>query len=90
MASLDPRIRGRVVDANGDGVAGAKVTVVHERGGRMQVVTADALGAFEATGLEPATRYRIRLEGDLRGTWDDGPFAEAGATDVRLVRDAAR
>ena len=90
VASLDPRIRGRVVDANGDGVAGAKVTVVHERGGRMQVVTADALGAFEATGLEPATRYRIRLEGDLRGTWDDGPFAEAGATDVRLVRDAAR
>jgi protocatechuate 3,4-dioxygenase beta subunit len=77
-------VAGRVVDAAGRGVAGARVTVRVE-GGQLKSVETDATGAFTAGGLDDG-RITVRLEESDQGfiptEWVE---VAAGARGVRLV-----
>ena len=54
---------GRVIDAKGNPVAGAKVHIVHVPSGTSVVATTDASGRYQAQGLRVGGPYKIDAEG---------------------------
>ena len=56
-------ISGRVLDASGNPVAGAKVHIVHVPSGTSAVATSDANGRYQAQGLRVGGPYHIDAEG---------------------------
>lgn len=92
VATLEARIRGRVVEKAGAAVAGAQVQLYPVRGGLMQTVQTGTDGSFEATGLDPAALYFVGVVGANGTTARSGDSVRAdgvrpGTNDVRLVRE---
>jgi hypothetical protein len=92
VATLEGRIRGRVVDKAGAGVSGAKVQYHPLPGGLLLTVTTGEGGAFEATGLDPAALYFVGVVGANGTTARSGDSVRAegvrpGTNDLRLVRE---
>src|SRR5215813_11992315 len=56
-------ISGRVVDGQGNPVAGAKVHIVHVPSGTSATATTDANGRYQAQGLRVGGPYHIDAEG---------------------------
>ncbi|WP_347259784.1 TonB-dependent receptor [Rudaea sp.] len=56
-------VAGRIVDAKGAPVAGAKVKIVHVPSGTTSNVTADANGRYQAQGLRVGGPYHIEAQG---------------------------
>jgi len=92
VATLEGRIRGRVVDKAGAAVAGAKVQIYPLPGGLLQSVTTGDDGAFEATGLDPAALYFVGVVGTSGYPARSGGSVRSegvrpGTSDVGLVRE---
>jgi thiol-disulfide isomerase/thioredoxin len=73
------RISGRVVDDQGDPVAGARVrlAVSSAPGGRMVQGTTDRAGGFTLRGLRPGMSYTVIAE------WEDGADVMTGRSTVQ-------
>ncbi len=57
-------ISGRVLDANGQPVAGATVQIVHEPSGTTKVTTTDADGRYSAQGLRVGGPFDVTVSKD--------------------------
>ena len=81
------QLSGFVVDAAGNAVAGAKVTIVHVPTGTTSNVTTSASGQFSATGLRVGGPYRItaRAEGMQEASFEDLYTQLAQRSSVTLV-----
>src|SRR5438270_13761402 len=55
---------GRVLDAQGNPVAGAKVHIVHVPSGTTATATTDASGRYQAQGLRVGGPYHVDAEGN--------------------------
>lgn len=80
--TLDPlgRIAGRVVDEDGEPLAGASLTLTGGSGfsvGAVETATTDEEGAFLFEGLEPG-RFGLVAASPGRGTWNRGLALQAG------------
>ncbi|MFO0984346.1 MAG: carboxypeptidase-like regulatory domain-containing protein [Planctomycetota bacterium] len=93
-------IAGRIVDAAGDPIEGARISPQREGSVTGLIVTADLAGRF-TIGRLPAGRYRIRVDADQRPavlaprhdlaageTWEAGDIVvpDAGSLEVRVRR----
>ena len=67
-------VGGQVLDANGQPVAGAEVTIVHVESGTVSRVTTDANGRYNARGLRVGGPYRITADKDGSGDEEVGVF----------------
>jgi hypothetical protein len=67
-------VGGQVLDANGQPVAGAEVTIVHTESGTVSRVTTDANGRYNARGLRVGGPYRITADKDGSGDEEVGVF----------------
>src|SRR6185369_17309174 len=56
-------VSGRVLDASGNPVAGAKVHIVHVPSGTSATATTDANGRYQAQGLRVGGPYHVDSEG---------------------------
>src|SRR6185503_12185474 len=54
-------ISGRVLDANGQPVAGATVQIVHEPSGTTKITTTDASGRYAAKGLRVGGPFDVTV-----------------------------
>jgi hypothetical protein len=57
-------ISGRVLDAGGQPIAGAKVQIVHEPSGTSKMVTTDAEGRYTAQGLRVGGPFDVTASKD--------------------------
>ena len=72
-------INGRVLDASGQPVAGAVVTIVHRPSGTTKEVTTDADGRYSAQGLRVGGPFDVRAnKGDAKLAEQDDVFLQLG------------
>ena len=57
-------ISGRIVDANGQPVAGATVQIVHAPSGTTKTTTTDASGRYSAQGLRVGGPFDVKVSKD--------------------------
>ena len=82
---------GRVLDAHGQPVAGAIVTIVHEPSGTTKTVTTDADGRYAAQGLRVGGPFAITAsKGGLAGAEQDNVYLQLGQpSSINLTMGAA-
>ncbi|MBV8610840.1 MAG: redoxin family protein [Singulisphaera sp.] len=91
-ANPEGRISGRVVDAQGNSVANARVrlAVGNAPGGKVVRATTDRSGAFTLRGLRPGSSYTVIAEqDDGRGLLTGRAKAQAPETGVRIALQPA-
>ncbi|HEY8010405.1 MAG TPA: carboxypeptidase regulatory-like domain-containing protein [Rudaea sp.] len=72
-------VNGRVLDASGNPVAGATVTIVHRPSGTTKEVTTDADGRYSAQGLRVGGPFDVRAnKGDTRVAEQDDVYLQLG------------
>ncbi|MEO7199077.1 MAG: carboxypeptidase-like regulatory domain-containing protein, partial [Dokdonella sp.] len=69
--NVSSAVNGRVLDATGQPMSGAKIEILHVPSGTVSVVTADEQGRYKAAGLRVGGPYRITAEGATSITKDD-------------------
>ncbi|MBN8884566.1 MAG: TonB-dependent receptor [Rudaea sp.] len=84
-------LTGRVVDAKGAPVAGAKVKIVHVPSGTTSNATADANGRYQAQGLRVGGPYHIEAQGTgIKEIDAENVFLNLGETStINLTETAA-
>nr|WP_240733966.1 carboxypeptidase regulatory-like domain-containing protein [Dyella soli] len=75
-------ISGRIVDANGQPVAGASVQIVHEPTGTTKSTTTDANGRYAAQGLRVGGPFDVKVD-------KDGQHSEQSNVYLQLAQDTA-
>jgi thiol-disulfide isomerase/thioredoxin len=84
------RVSGRVIDENGEPVAGAQVRlgVSSAPGGRVVQTTTDRAGGFTLRGLRPGTSYTLIAElEDDQGVLTGRSTVQVPSADVRIALD---
>ena len=83
-------ISGRVLDGNGQPVAGATVQIVHEPSGTTKTVTTDANGRYASSGLRVGGPFDVKVTKDGQTTEQDNVFLQLSQdTAVNLTVGAA-
>jgi len=84
-------LTGRVVDAKGAPVAGAKIKIVHVPSGTTSNATADASGRYQAQGLRVGGPYHIEAQGTgIKEVDADNVFLNLGETSTVNLTEAAQ
>ena len=79
-------ISGRVVDSSGQPVANATVQIVHEPSGTTRVVTTDAKGNYQASGLRVGGPFDVTVSKDGTSAQKDDVYLKlAEVTGVNLI-----
>lgn len=83
-------ISGRVLDANGQPVAGATVQIVHEPSGTTKTTTTDTNGRYAASGLRVGGPFDVKVSKDGQTTEQDNVYLQLSQdTAVNLTVGAA-
>jgi outer membrane receptor for ferrienterochelin and colicin len=83
--STSAAIGGRVVDAGGQPVAGAQVTILHAESGTTSTVTTDANGRYSARGLRVGGPYTITATSAAGSDTEQGVYLQlSDANNVNL------
>ena len=82
--NVSSAVNGRVLDATGQPMSGAKIEILHVPSGTVSVVTADDQGRYKASGLRVGGPYRITAEGATSITKDDVYLRLAESTTVNI------
>ncbi len=82
--NVSSAVNGRVLDATGQPMSGAKIEILHVPSGTVSVVTADEQGRYKAAGLRVGGPYRITAEGATSITKDDVYLRLAESTTVNI------
>ncbi|AHX12307.1 Oar protein [Dyella jiangningensis] len=84
-------ISGRVVDANGQPVAGATVQIVHAPSGTTKSTTTDASGRYSAQGLRVGGPFDVKVSKDGTQSEQDNVYLQlATDTAVNVTMGAAQ
>lgn len=75
-------ISGRIVDGNGQPIAGATVQIVHEPTGTTKTTTTDAAGRYAAQGLRVGGPFDVKVSKDGTETEQDNVY-------LQLAQDTA-
>lgn len=84
-------VSGQVFNAEGQPVAGAVVQIVHEPSGTTKVVTTDAQGRYDATGMRVGGPYDITVSKEgMNQSEREGVYLQlASDTDIDLVMSSS-
>ena len=83
-------LMGRVLDAQGNAVAGAQVRIVHVPSGTTSTTTTDASGRYQAQGLRVGGPYHIEATGNgIKEIDVDNVYLELGQVATANLAEAA-